>query len=199
MDLLTKFDNIEFEEIKVIEDLNCFNADNKRKFMIKKLLLSIFVCSVAYAEVGTLSKVIDGDTVKFGQTTCRLAYIDTPESRKNKRLKRIVKSCSGVTINTMIAAGKKSTSYLKAKLKVGKQYKYTVVDIDRYKRSVCIIMINNRTSINQQLVKDGYAVPYYRYIKSDKRNMYRKLSKEAKRLNEGLYKSHSSSINCLEN
>jgi len=60
-------------------------------------------------------------------------------------------------------------------------------------------MTNNRTSINQVLVKDGYAVPYYKYIKADKRNIYRKLSKEAKRLNRGLYKSHSSSINCLEN
>ena len=52
--------------------------------------------------------------------------------------------------------------------------------------------------INLDLVKDGYAVPYYQYIPKNLKADFEKASKEAKKLNKGLYKTNPTAINCIE-
>jgi len=45
------------------------------------------------------------------------------------------------------------------------------------------------------MVKDGYAMPYERYVPKELKSKYDKLSKEAKRLNRGLWKNYN--IYCI--
>lgn len=151
------------------------------------------------AEVGKLSKIVDGDTVKFGDTTCRFAYIDTPESKNNERAKKKVDGCTGMTMETMIEAGKESASHLSELLEEGRSYKFDIQGEDRYKRKICVIWLNNETSVNKKMVEDGYAVPYYEYIKDESitREM-KKAYKEAKQYKRGLFANFESSIKCIE-
>ena len=164
----------------------------------KILLGSIFISGALYAEVGTLSRVIDGDTIKLGSKTIRLYGIDTPESKLNKRASRKINKCVGLTTSHMLKAGKLASNELSKLLKPGKKYKYEIIDTDRYGRLVANVFIDNRATVNNLLVFNGYAVPYYKYIKSrDERKIYKKLSSSAKKNNRGLYKSYSSVMNCL--
>ncbi len=165
---------------------------------MKFLYIAALIASSLFADIGMLTKIVDGDTVHFGNTICRFAYVDTPESIENNRLKNKLEKCPGVTVETMINAGKESKERIKEKLKNGKSYKYNIVSNDnKYNRKVCEIY-NNSSMINLDLVKDGYAVPYYHYIPKDLKADFEKASKEAKRLNKGLYKTNPTAINCIE-
>lgn len=165
---------------------------------MKKIIgLVLIASSFVFAEVGAVKKIIDGDTIDIGNDRCRFAYIDTPESKSNDRLKRKLESCNGLTVETMINAGKNSKEYLASILNKGKSYKYEIISKDRYGRSVCEIYAGNEM-INLKMVEEGYAVPYYQYIPSDKKNAFKKAAQEAKMKNRGLYTSHNSAIKCIE-
>jgi len=152
-----------------------------------------------YADVGMLSKIVDGDTVKFNDVNCRFAYIDTPESKRNERAKHKIENCTGLTLNTMIEAGKESANHLNTLLEVGKSYKYDVISSDRYDRKICVIWIDNKTMLNQKMVEDGYAVPYYEYIKEEKiRRDMKAAYSSAKMNNRGLFNGYSSTLKCIE-
>lgn len=161
-------------------------------------LIGIGLISCLNADIGKLSKIVDGDTVKFNDTTCRFAYIDTPESKRNDRAKNKVDECPGLTLETMVDAGKESVNYLNSILEIGKSYKYDVISTDRYDRKVCVIWLNNNVMLNENLVREGYAVPYYTYIKdSDIERQMRLSSMIAKKYRSGLFKSHESVMQCL--
>jgi len=49
---------------------------------------------------------VDGDTLHFTNDKCRILYIDTPESYRNKKAKRDVKQCKNFTLDTMVKIGK---------------------------------------------------------------------------------------------
>ncbi|KAB7891376.1 thermonuclease family protein [Poseidonibacter ostreae] len=170
------------------------------KRIIKKALIgAVLVSGINLsADVGTLSRIIDGDTVKFGNTTCRFANIDTPESRDNKRLQRFINnSCKGTTTNYVLEAGKKSSSKIKELLQVGNQYKYKVSTTDKYGRKICDIFINGK-SVNLKMVEEGYALPFYRYLARSDKATYIKANKNAKRNNKGLYSSHKRLMECMD-
>jgi len=65
---------------------------------------------------------------------------------------------------------------------------------DRYKCSLCIVY-TPRGVFNELMVKDGYAMPYDRYVPKELKSQYDKLAKEAKRLNRGLWKNYN--IDCI--
>lgn len=167
---------------------------NKIYLYIGLLALSL----TASADVGILSKVVDGDTIYFGDVKCRLAYIDTPESKNNEKALRDAKGCGGITPNTMVDAGKAAAAFTKSSLERGKSYQYRVIDTDRYGRSVCEIVDNGRL-LNLEIVSQGYATPYNQYIHDEQiKRQFAKASVEAKRSNRGLWKSHHSVMECLE-
>jgi len=104
-----------------------------------KIISILLIALILNANVGTLKKVVDGDTLYFTNDKCRILYIDTPESYRNKKAKRDVKQCKNFTLDTMVRIGKQSTAHAKSLVKVGKLYKYDVNGQDRYKRSLCIV------------------------------------------------------------
>jgi len=58
------------------------------KYQMKIITLLLIISLSLLAEVGTLKKVVDGDTLYFTNDKCRILYIDTPESYRNKKAKR---------------------------------------------------------------------------------------------------------------
>lgn len=152
----------------------------------KLILLLLFIL---YLDAGVLKKVVDGDTLHFTNDKCRILYIDTPESKRNKKAKRDVKQCRNFTLDTMVKIGKLSTAH-----KVGKSYKYDVKGKDRYKRSLCIVY-TPKGIFNELMVKDGFAMPYERYVPSNLKRKYNKSVKQAKSSNSGLWKYYN--IDCI--
>jgi len=164
---------------------------------MKKILIGLFTTtSLIFANYATVTKVIDGDTVYFKaqgeEIKCRVAYIDTPEKSRNKKAKRDVENCNGLTLNTMVAAGKQSTQYAKSYFQTGSKHKINIIDKDRYGRSVCEI-----GEYNRQIIEDGYAIPYMQYIPSSKKREFKLAAQEAKRNSAGLWGTHQSVMQCM--
>jgi len=79
-----------------------------------KLIFLLLIPILSFAEIGTLKKIVDGDTVYFNvknkTVKCRVAYIDTPEKSFNNKLKSDIKNCGySVKEKDMKAAGKSAT------------------------------------------------------------------------------------------
>ena len=125
------------------------------KISMRLKLLPILLLNSLYADTGTLTRIIDGDTIKFGATTCRLANIDTPEKGRNSRLEKVLDGCTGITMERMIDAGNTSSNFIKDILIIGNQYKYDVVSKDKYDRSICNVWVDRKTTANQLMVRNG--------------------------------------------
>jgi micrococcal nuclease len=160
---------------------------------VKYLLLFILPLSLL-ADMGTLRKVVDGDTLHFNNAKCRIAYIDTPESKRNKKAKRDAKQCENLTLDTMVKIGKASSAHANTLVQVGKLYKYDVIGTDRYKRSICVVYTPGGI-FNELMVKNGYAMPYQRYVPNNLVKKYNGLVREAKRLNRGLWRKYD--LHCI--
>ena len=126
------------------------------------ILLPILLC----ADVGVLTKIVDGDTLYFNTNNkvvkCRIKYIDTPESYMNNKLKKDIYKCN-VSKKDMKSAGKSATRYAKSILTLNKTYEYTVKGKDRYGRSICVVD-NGSTTFHEQMVIGGYASIFRYYM-----------------------------------
>lgn len=167
---------------------------------MKFTLAATIAAALLHAETGTLFEVVDGDTVEFnrGAVKCRLAYIDTPESRRNRKAKKDVSRCNGVTLDTMVKAGKEATKHASTLLKRGKSYRYEVLGHDRYGRSICVIALPGAATYNDTMISDGFALPYRQYIDKSERRRFDILAREAKRTGQGLWKTTPAVMQCLD-
>lgn len=163
---------------------------------MKIFITMVIGATISLAEIMTVSKVVDGDTIYFkhmGKTIkCRVAFIDAPESRKNTKAKKDTEGCL-TTLDYMVAAGNEASRYAKRKLPVGSKHKVNIIDRDRYKRAICEID-NYGTSI----VMDGYAYPYFKYIPKNKHRKYIVNVRYAKSHRLGLWRKYPSAMKCLE-
>jgi len=50
------------------------------------ILLFLLLTVIVNADIGTLKKVVDGDTLHFTNDKCRILYIDTPSHTEIKKL-----------------------------------------------------------------------------------------------------------------
>lgn len=157
-----------------------------------------------YAAYGIIAKVTDGDTVALRsggkKIVCRVAYIDTPEKGKNKKYQRDVSRCAYLAREEMVKAGKLATEYAKKQLPRGNKIKFYTLGKDRYGRAICRIYTPKGELYNYKAVADGYAIPYYRYIKSRKeRTRYDGAVMRAHREKLGLWKDVPRAMQCLLN
>lgn len=163
-------------------------------------LLIILLPILLFSDIGTLIKVVDGDTLYFKtnnkKVKCRIEYIDTPESKDNKKNKRDISNCSGISSKDMTSAGKSATRAANRLLTLKKQYHYEVNGKDRYGRSICVVKLSDST-FNGQMVLNGYAVPYRLYMNSTEVKYYNMLLKQAKTEKVGLWRDRESIIECL--
>lgn len=96
----------------------------------------------------------------------------------------------------MTAAGKSATRAAKRLLTLKKQYTYDVNGKDRYGRSICVVKLRNST-FNEQMILNGYAVPYRYYMNLSEIRYYESLLYEAKNNQVGLWKDKQEVIDCL--
>ena len=106
-----------------------------------------------------------------GQTKLRVRLygIDAPETTKiNNRTGRVSKSGQPY--------GDEAWKALENKI-MGKQIRLDI-DIDRYKRMVGIIWLDNR-NINLEMISEGYAEAYVEYLKAPYRSKFIDAEQEA--------------------
>ena len=131
-------------------------------------MLSPVPVTATETHVGKVVRIADGDTLTLftdgRQIKIRLAEIDTPEKGQ--------------------PFGNQSKKAL-AGLVFSKQVKVTVVEVDRYGRTVGqIVTVGDNLDVNAALVSDGFAWVYRRYAK---RLMLVELEEKARKEGRGLW------------
>lgn len=166
-----------------------------------KLLIFLVLPFVLFADTGTLVKVVDGDTLHFKTNNkivkCRMQYIDTPESSDNTKNERDIKNCKGVSAKDMTSAGKSATRAAERLLTLEKEYSYEVNGKDRYGRSICVVKLESEKTFNEQMILNGYAVPYRQYMNQSEIRHYNTSLEKAKNEQVGLWKDRQNTIECL--
>lgn len=135
------------------------------------LLLLLLIPACALAWQGKVVHIKDGDTIVVlrdkNEVDIRLYGIDTPEKGQpyGSRAKRFVAHMAG-----------------KERVEVD------VRDTDRYGRKVALVYVEgDGKSLNEELVRAGYAWVYKRYCKIQDCDHWRKLERQAREANKGLW------------
>lgn len=141
--------------------------------LLSTWLLALLPVAVAHAAdpvlVGRVIKVTDGDTLKVqlssGPITVRLDSIDAPEKDQ--------------------PWGAEATAAL-ARLVANKTVELDVVTQDRYERLVALVNVDG-LAVNEQLVKDGHAWAFRRYLKKASGAKYCAWEASARSAKRGLW------------
>ena len=151
------------------------------------ILFSLSIPPISNAAIrtvtGTVTKVSDGDTIHVTtpdrtKLTVRLYGVDAPETPKiNRRTGRVSKPGQPY--------GEESWRALKRKI-MGMQVRLDIIDIDRYKRMVGMIWIDDR-NINLEMVREGYAEAYVEYLKEPYRSQFMRAEMEARSAKRGIW------------
>jgi len=150
------------------------------------LLLTSFPFSahaVIRTVTGTVTKVSDGDTIQITtpeqtKLKVRLYGIDAPETTKiNKRTGQISKPGQPY--------GKESWQALRNKI-MGKQVKAEIIELDKYRRAVCMIWLNDR-NINLEMIRDGYAEAFIEYLRFPYKPEFLEAEKKARSAKIGIW------------
>lgn len=132
---------------------------------------------------GTVTKVSDGDTIHVvdslgTKVKVRFYGIDAPETEKsNKNTHKVSK--------TGQPYGEDAYEALKSKIN-RKHVRLDVTDIDKYKRSVAIVWLDNR-NINQEMVAEGWAWAYRQYLDRPHASEYIAAEEQARKGRRGLW------------
>lgn len=155
--------------------------------LLAALLAAFTIAAQGYAAMrnisGTVTKVSDGDTIQAitpeqTKLRVRLYGIDAPEADKiNNRTGQINKPGQPYS--------EESWNALKSKT-MEKVVKLEILDIDKYKRMVCIIWLNDR-NINLEMVREGYAEAFIEYLKPPYRTEFLTAEREAKSAKRGIW------------
>lgn len=178
----------------------------KRKYKYLIQVLTLIVASALYFGLNVLpqqsktaaspkdnffyvARVVDGDTLELSDgRKVRLIGVDTPELHYSDKLLRDAKR-DHKDIRTIQEAGRRAADFTKG-LCLDKKVRleYDVEAIDKYRRTLAYVYLDNGTFINAKILKEGYGkvmtippnVKYAEYFLS--------LQKEARSNNKGLWK-----------
>ena len=125
---------------------------------------------------GTVTKISDGDTIQVTtpeqtKLKVRLYGIDAPETPKINRK-------TGHVHQPGQPFGEESWKALKDKI-MGKQVKLEILDIDKYRRMVGMVWLDDR-NINLEMVREGYAEAFVEYLKPPNKTEFLKAEQEAR-------------------
>lgn len=128
---------------------------------MKKLLLLLLLSTIANAEVYDypITRVIDGDTVEFQAPflpaplkpvlSIRVLGVDTPE--KGVRAKCVQEA----------ALGEAASKFTKKMVTDSKKHQVTLVKWDKFGGRVLGDVLLDGKSLSEELIKQGYARPYF--------------------------------------
>ena len=125
---------------------------------------------------GVVVKVSDGDTINVQdalgtKVKVRLYGIDAPETDKPNKPGQPYGESAWKDLNGKVFR---------------KQVKLDVMDIDKYKRLVCIVYLNGK-NINQEMVAEGLAWVYRKYLDRPHASEYIALEKQARSKGLGMW------------
>ena len=160
---------------------------NNKVFVLLLFLLPAFL--FGYMTEEKLIRVIDGDTAQFQSMKCRFSYVDTPESGNNPKAVRDSRRM-GVPLSDIFDAGRMAKRYLKSRLQKGEYYRIDIKKGMTHNRKICVIYLDEDLTINDLLVRDGFAVPFWKYIPKRKRAYFRNLVLLAQNERKGLWRLH---------
>jgi len=141
-----------------------FNRNTLLNNMFFPLLavFAIFATSTYAADMATVIKVIDGDTIKImyqqEKQSVRLIGIDTPESRANKKANKDAMR-SGQDVAAITTMGKQATAYAKNMVKPGDtiSIEFDVQKRDKYGRLLGYVYLSDGRMLNEEIIRGGYA------------------------------------------
>ena len=127
----------------------------EQKILIFKLLIFFYLIFFSFNSLSKetiigKAKIIDGDTIHIGKNKIRLHGIEAPEINQKCEIKKKKWNC-----------GIKSKKALE-NFVLKKEVYCEIIDIDQYKRFIGICFVNNK-SMNQHMVKSGWAIAYRYY------------------------------------
>lgn len=168
------------------------NIERLKTFFVKIFIPTLLIAILAIAApshaairtvAGTVTKVSDGDTIHLTTSEqtklkVRLYGIDAPETAKiNQR--------TGAVNKPGQPYGEESWNALKSKT-MEKLVKVEILDIDKYKRMVGMIWLDDR-NINLEMVREGYAEAFIEYLKPPYRTEFLTAEREAKSAGRGIW------------
>ncbi len=122
-------------------------------------------------DLGTGSvQVVDGDSLRNGDTDIRLYGIDAPEYRQSCKDKH----------GTEYSCGKQSTIALRGLVKA-QEVSCSSIETDRYGRAVAVCKVGD-LDINGEMVRLGWAIAYSRHSLS-----YARAEAEAEKAKRGIW------------
>ena len=132
---------------------------------------------------GTVTNVSDGDSLKLttGEGTIlkvRLYGIDAPELERVNRK-------TGMVAKPGQPYGNEACQALRSRV-LGHKVRLDIMDIDRYKRPVGIVSMNDR-NINLEIIREGYAWAYREYLRGPYASEFIDAEGEARERRLGLW------------
>lgn len=161
------------------------------KTFIIFILISAFTISITIPVTnaairtvsGTVTKVSDGDTIHLTtpeqtKLKVRLYGIDAPETDK-------INNHTGRANKPGQPYGEESWKALESKV-MGKQVRLDILDIDKYRRMVGMIWLDDR-NINLEMVREGQAESFIEYLKPPYRIQFLDAERAAKSARRGIW------------
>jgi endonuclease YncB( thermonuclease family) len=166
-----------------------------RTFLYKAVIILLFFTGVitlintpaSHAVIrtvaGTVIQVTDGDSIQVvtpehTKLKVRLYGIDAPETAK-------VNAHSGQVNKAGQPYAEESRRALADKVN-GAQIRLDVIDIDKYRRLVCMVWLGDR-NINLEMVTEGHAEAFIEYLKPPYRAEFLDAEREAKSARRGIW------------
>jgi len=152
-------------------------------FLLFTLVLSLPSYAVIRTVEGTVTRVSDGDTLQVitkegTKLRVRLYGCDAPETEKINRR-------TGIISKPGQPYGEESMQELQDKVD-GKRVRVDIIDIDRYRRMVSMIWLEKR-NINLEMVREGYAEAYRKYLKEPYYSKFINAEQEARSKRKGIW------------
>lgn len=155
------------------------------------LLFILSGCAQGAANYDSIrvTRVIDGDTIELANgEKVRLIGIDTPEIRYGPKLERDGRNTQK-DYKAIIATGKEASRFTKG-LAHGKivRLEFDVEKRDKYERLLAYVYLPDGKMLNAEIIKAGYGRIYTFPLNVKYVDMFKKLQKEAKENERGLWK-----------
>ncbi len=160
------------------------------------LLLILFSASLQAQSYLEVLEVIDGDTLRVSvggkPVQLQLKGIDAPEDTDNPKLD-FDRERTGLSKDALLDMGRAATAHLKTLVRPGQQIS-TPIDLedrDRYGRFTAVVYNSSDTSLNEAMVRNGYAHPLKpQTLDKPLRQRLEKAWNEATEKQSGLFASH---------
>ena len=162
-----------------------------------------FISAMATAAESSfkVQSIEDGDTLVIeiaGKAErIQLLGIDAPEDVENPKLERDLQR-TGLDKETLLTIGREATQHLATLIAPGQLVKLTgeLNKRDRYGRISVIVYGPDEHSLNEAMVKEGYAVILGRFpLEAGFKSRLKESGKQAIANKQGLWKTHPATVN----